>query len=198
MSSFGNAVQVRYSTPDMRPGHSGMPRHVGQQGVADPGVSAWAGGRTCVVDVSREMNNLLFVFTKNVSNFQMWTDRLIDHLRRSTQAWRPLLSYLAKSQIPIRKGWLCATQLKASTHGTSPPCSSPSLSITSRRTCIDTTSLSPEVNSAMGWRYGDLLHIEYRGRNYAIELRGVRRLQEFQRCFISRSLVSISTVGWTS
>ena len=42
MSPFGNGALVGYSTPDMRPGHSGVPRHDGQQGAADPGPSAWA------------------------------------------------------------------------------------------------------------------------------------------------------------
>ena len=45
------------------------------------------------------------------------------------------------------------------------------------------------------WR---LLHIEYRGGNYAIDFGGVRRLQEFQDAAISRNLASILMTGWTS
>ena len=68
MSPFGNGAQVGYSTPDMRPGYNDGPtRNIGQQGVANPGLSAWAGGRTCVFEISRKKNNLRFVLTHTES-----------------------------------------------------------------------------------------------------------------------------------
>ena len=69
-SPLGDGAQLGFSAPDMWPGASGgAPPNIGQRGVANPGISAWAGGRTCIFEINRKVNNLLFVFTQNVGRF---------------------------------------------------------------------------------------------------------------------------------
>ena len=64
-----------------------------------------------VFEISRKSNPLLYTFTSSVADFQMWTDRMTDHLCRSTQRWRHVLDFIAKSTVPVKKSCLVANNL---------------------------------------------------------------------------------------
>ena len=142
-----------------------------------PGVSAWAGGKPSIFEVSRKKNDLLFVFTQNVTDFRLWRDRMIDHFCRSTQRWRDILTYVQVQKFPITKAWLqqdnvdgvsawdLSTMLEAFLVDWFPK------SMYRRRTAL----AGGEFGNGMEmWRR---LFMDYPGGDSAVDLNGIRRLQ---------------------
>ena len=174
----GQACPAGYNTP---PNHGGAAPHVGQPG-GNGGQSAWANGKACFFDISRKLNPLLFIFTRNVSDFQLWRDRMLDHMCRSTPRWRHTLDYIAKSKVPVKKGWLLfnnveginawdlATMVESFVVDWLPK------SMYKRRIPL---SGGEQGNGFELWRR---LHHDYQGDIDVVEFGGVRRLQEFGRC----------------
>ena len=178
-----------YETPDLRPsGGQGSPFgqgpvyvHIGQAG-GIAGVSAWADGKRCIYEICRKPNSLLFTFTENISDFQMWVDRVTDHVCRSTQAWRPLLDYISKTPTPIKKSWLATNNVNG--------INAWDVAQMLESFCIDWCPKSMyrrrialcggELGN--GFEFWRLLHLHYRGGTDAVEFGGVRRLQEYPRC----------------
>ena len=183
-SPFEGGAQPGYVTPDNRPAGAWggyVPYNAGAP-MAYPGMSAWAGGRSCIFEVSRKPNALLFTFTSNVSDFQLWCDRMVDHLCRSTQRWRFLMEYAAKCKVPFTKEWLMQTNVDG--------INAWDLSTILEAFLVDWFPKAmyrrriPLAGGSHGnglemWRR---LHAEFKGDDDAIEFGGVRRLQEFPRC----------------
>ena len=177
-----------YETPELRPSgglNSGSPfgqgPHPGQTG-GMAGVSAWADGKRCIYEICRKPNSLLFAFTENISDFQMWVDRITDHVCRSTQAWRPLLEYISKTPTPIRKSWLATNNVTG--------INAWDVAQILESFCIDwcpKTMYRRRIalcggELGNGFEFWRLLHLHYRGGTDAVEFGGVRRLQEYPRC----------------
>ena len=183
-SPFDGGAQPGYRTPDNRPGGAygcHVPYNAGAP-MTHPGISAWAGGRSCIFEVSRKLNPLLFTFTSNVSDFQLWCDRMVDHLCRATQRWRFLMDYASKCRVPFTKQWLLETNVDG--------INAWDLSTILEAFLVDwfpkamyrrrvPLAGGEHGNGLEMWRR---LHNEYKGDDDAIEFGGVRRLQEFARC----------------
>ena len=58
------------------------------------------------MEISRNKNDTPKKFTGSVSEFQLWRDRLVDHVSRDNRKWRPLLDELQSWQTPITREWL--------------------------------------------------------------------------------------------
>ena len=57
-------------------------------------------------EVDRKKNDSLKKFSGNVGEYQMWRDRILDHLCRSNRRWRHVLETLQVLDTPVRKEWL--------------------------------------------------------------------------------------------
>ena len=76
-------------------------------------MSAWDGGRSCIFEISRKSNSLIFACTQEVSDFKMWRERMVDHMCRSTHLWRKTLEFTSKMPAPISKAWLMNNNIES-------------------------------------------------------------------------------------
>ena len=149
---------------------------------ADPGVSAWAGGRVSLFEISRKKNDLVTNFTQDAKDFKLWRDRVVDHLCRSTQRWRSIPNFVQLGTQPLTQAWLAssnvdginawdlATMLEAYLVDLFPK------SMYNRRVQLAGGEMG---NGFEMWR---LLYVDYQGGSDAVQFGGIRRLQEFPKC----------------
>jgi hypothetical protein len=168
---------------------------------ADPGASAWQGGRPCHFEISRKKNELLFVFTQKIEDFELWTKRMVDHTCRSTMRWRHVLEFTAAGQVPITERWLRANNVDG--------INAWDLSMMLEGWLVDwfpTSMYNRRVQLAGGeagnglemWRR---LFREHKGNDTAIDYGGIQRLQQYPRYTSSnyaKSSPSISMTGTPS
>ena len=67
------------------------------------------GARAATMEISRKKNESLKKFSGSINDFQIWRDRIVDHICRDNSRWRGLLESLQHWQTPITPEWL-ATQ----------------------------------------------------------------------------------------
>ena len=58
------------------------------------------------MEICRKKNESLKKFSGNLSEFQIWRDRMVDHISRDNHRWRSLLENLQAWQTPITREWL--------------------------------------------------------------------------------------------
>ena len=98
----------RYFDPSAAGYHPSMPEagvRVGQGYVQPPHA---AGYRTPAVTLEpcRKKSDALKKFNGSINDFQMWRERIMDHLCRSNRYWRDLLEILQVWVTPITREWL--------------------------------------------------------------------------------------------
>ena len=136
----------------------------------------------------RKKNDALKKFNGNINEFQMWRERILDHLCRSNRYWRDLCEVLQVWKTPITREWLC-TQSHAGYSGWD-------LALMLECFLVDwlgdglyrrRTQLSggSKGNGFEMWRW---LYQEYQGGSDAVNLGGTRRLQDWSRCTKLESL----------
>ena len=57
------------------------------------------------MEICRKKNDSLKKFSGTVGEFQIWRDRIVDHLARDNHRWRGLLETLQTWQTPITVEW---------------------------------------------------------------------------------------------
>ena len=58
------------------------------------------------MEICRKKNDALRKFTGNLGDYQIWKERIVDHLCRSNRSWRKLLDSLQTCSRPITRTWL--------------------------------------------------------------------------------------------
>ena len=177
-----------FHTPNVRPS--------GVLAGAHPGVSAYAGGRLCIVEPSRKENKNLFTFTQDAKDYQNWRNRMVDHFCRSTQKWRQVLEYVQTGTSAIKKSSLLENNIEGinawdlSTMVESFLVDYFPRSMYNRRVQLSGGEMG---NGFEMWRR---LFIDFQGGSTVVEFGGVRRLQEFPKC-TSLSRLSEHLDDWT-
>ena len=134
------------------------------------------------MEISRKKNETLKKFSGNLADFQVWRDRVVDHISRDNRRWRGLLETLQHWQAPITREWLL-TQSECGENAWD-------LSVMLEAFLVEHMNdslyrrrrqLSGGVmgNGFEMWRW---LFNEFQGGSDAIKLGGARRLQEWPRC----------------
>ena len=128
---------------------------------------------------SLKKNDALKKFNGSLNDFQMWRERVIDHLCRTNRYWRTLLETLQVYAVPITKEWLL-TQSQGGHSGWE-------LSMMLEQFLVEWLgdSLYRRRKQLCGgvpgngfemWRW---LYQEFQGGSEAVMLGGSRRLQDF-------------------
>ena len=139
-------------------------------------------------EVDRKKNESLKKFSGNVGEYQMWRDRMLDHLCRTNRKWRSLLETMQTWNHPIRRDWLL----------TQSECGFSGWEIAQILEAFLVEWLSDGLyrrrvqlcggekgNGIEMWRW---LYAEFQGGSDAVRLGGARRLQEWTRCNKMESL----------
>ena len=133
--------------------------------------------------ICRKKNESLKKFSGNLAEFEMWRNRIVDHVSRDNPKWRSILETFEKWETPITRDWLMrqedtaghsAWDLAERLEGFLVEYLSDSLY--RRRRQLAGGELG---NGFEMWRW---LHQEYQGGSEAIRLGGARRLQDWPRC----------------
>ena len=133
------------------------------------------------MEICRKKNEALKKFSGTLSEYQIWRERIVDHLCRSNRAWRKFLDALQKCPGPITKVCL-STQSEAGYNGWE-------LSEMLEGFLVDQLSDSlyrrrkqlsggERGNGFEMWRW---LYNEFQGGSDAVNLGGARRLQDWTR-----------------
>ena len=135
-------------------------------------------------DISYKPNEALRKFDGDSSKYKMWNSRLKDHLARSNGEWKNILCKLEVAENPITKQWLMSSHI----HGNSAWDLATKLE-TFVSTWVNDTLYGRRVQMAGGktqegngfeiWRQ---LYLEHHGGANAVQLGGMRRLQEWPKC----------------
>ena len=135
-------------------------------------------------DVSYKPNEALRKFDGNSAHYKMWADRMLDHLARTNSHWRVILKALQAAPNPINKDWLLGQWVQ----GVNAWELAEKLE-TFICTWVNDALYSTRVQLAGGpleagngfemWR--TLFH-EHHGGVEAVQLGGMRRLQEWPKC----------------
>ena len=133
-------------------------------------------------EVDRKKNESLDKLCVNIREYQMWRDRILDHLCRSNRRWRHVLETLQVLNTPVRKEWLMTQsdcgysgwEISQILEGFLVEWLSDGLYRRRTQLCG-----GEKGNGIEMWRY---LYNEYQGGSDAVRLGGARRLQEWSRC----------------
>ena len=139
--------------------------------------------RACVFEPNRKIkNDTLRKFSGNIHEFQMWRDRIVDHLCRTNRQWRPILEVMQTWPTPISKEWLMTQshggysgwEISEILEGFLIEWLSDSLYKRRTQLCGGTKGNGLEM-----WRW---LFTEFQGGSDAVMLGGSRQLQDWPRC----------------
>ena len=140
------------------------------------------------MEISRKKNETLRKFNGNLGEFQLWRDRVVDHVSRDNNRWRILLDTLQSWQVPITREWLL-TQTECGYNGWDLAVKLEGFLVEHMNDSLyrRRRQLSGGVmgNGFEMWRW---LFNEFQGGSDAIKLGGARRLQEWPRCTKLESL----------
>ena len=135
-------------------------------------------------DISYKPNEALRKFDGDSTKYRMWSDRMLDHLCRSTPKWRFIVKSLQVAEFPITRAWLSRQHIdhmnawdlseKLETF----LCTWVSDGIYNRRAQL----AGGEHERGNGFEMWRQLFLEHHGGANAIRLGGMRRLQEWPRC----------------
>ena len=144
--------------------------------------SHWPPMRANTMDICRKKNDALKKFTGNLGDYQIWRERIVDHLCRGNRSWRKLLDSLQTCSMPITRSWLLE-QSEAGYNGWE-------LSEMLEGFLVDHLSDSlyrrrKQLSGGMlgnGFEMWRWLYNEFQGGSDAVNLGGARRLQDWPRC----------------
>ena len=174
-----------YSTPPTRPRFAEQPwtghqPNAGHHGGGHPSADVQSQG----FEISYKPNEAMRKFDGDSSKYKLWNDRTLDHLARSNTYWKTLLKKLQICTYPISKQWLegqwiygangWALSEKLETF----ICTWVSDALYGRRTQL-AGGPSQSGNGFEIWRQ---LYQEHHGGAEAVQLGGMRRLQEWPKC----------------
>ena len=135
-------------------------------------------------EINYKPNDSLRKFDGDSSKYKMWNSRLKDHLARSNGDWKHVLCSLETAEFPITREWLSSSHI----HGNSAWDLSTKLE-TFISTWVSDSLYGRRVQMAGGkaqegngfeiWRQ---LYHEHHGGANAVQLGGMRRLQEWPKC----------------
>ena len=132
--------------------------------------------------ISTKKNEALRKFSGSSGDYETWANRMLDHMCESNQTWRPLLEKLKVCTEPIQKAWL----VNQSVQGNNGWDLAVKLESFIAKWLVD-SMYSRRVqlcgNEAQnGFEMWRLLFHEHMGGSAAINLGGMKRLQEWPRC----------------
>ena len=158
----------------------GGPGHYAQGGIGHVQTNVGTG----YFEINYKPNDSLRKFDGDSSKYKMWNSRLKDHLARSNGDWKTVLCSLETAEFPITREWLSTSHI----HGNSAWDLSTKLetfistwvsdSLYGRRVQM-AGSKAQEGNGFEIWRQ---LYHEHHGGANAVQLGGMRRLQEWPKC----------------
>ena len=136
------------------------------------------------VDISQKPNEALRKFDGDSAKYKMWSDRMKDHMASGNTAWKNILKPLERATNPITRqwledqwidgmpAWLLAEKLETFM------CRWVNDTIYGQRTQL----CGGEAQSGNGFEFWRQLFMEHHGGEEAIQLGGIRRLQEWPKC----------------
>ena len=135
-------------------------------------------------EISYKPNEALRKFAGDSGAYKMWSSRMKDHMARANPQWKVLLNALEVCDKPITKNWLVTQWSQGSNAWELANKLETFIS-----TWVNDTLYSRRVQMAGGkseegngfeiWRQ---LFLEHHGGAHAVQLGGMRRLQEWPRC----------------
>ena len=132
--------------------------------------------------ISLKKNEALRKFGGKSEGYETWSNRMMDHLCDSNQKWKPLLERLKVCTQPIYKSWL----IKQTVNGNSGWDLAIKLESFIAKWLVDTLynrRVQLCGNEAQnGFEMWRLLFHEHQGGTAAVNLGGMKRLQEWTRC----------------
>ena len=157
------------------PGGAGIPADYQIRGPQAP-------MRPASMEICRKKNDSLKKFSGTLSEYQLWRERIVDHLSRGNRSWRKLCDALQVCPAPITKFWL-QSQSECGYNGWDLAemlegflVEHMSDSLYRRRKQL---SGGERGNGFEMWRW---LYNEFQGGSDAVNLGGARRLQDWSRC----------------